>query len=60
MLSHPLFPRLVGERVDGDGGADDLLHVGADDGYLRAQPQRQARQGRILPAVQTKMPSKFS
>ncbi len=46
---------LVGEEVEGDGSADDLLHVGADDGHLRAQPQRQARQGRILPAVQTKI-----
>ncbi len=27
---------LVGEEVEGDGGADDLLHVGADDGHLSA------------------------
>jgi hypothetical protein len=27
---------LVGEEVEGDGGADDLLHVGADDGHLNA------------------------
>ncbi len=51
---------LVGEEVESDGGADDLLHVGADDGHLRAQPQRQARQCRILPAVQTIMSSKIS
>jgi hypothetical protein len=38
MLTHPLslYTRLVGEEVECEGGADDLLHVGADDGHLRA------------------------
>jgi hypothetical protein len=38
MLSHSLSlcPYLVGEEVECDGGADDLLHVGADDGHLSA------------------------
>ncbi len=47
--------RLVGEEVESDGGADDLLHVGSYDGHLRAQPQRQARQCRILPSVQNQI-----
>lgn len=32
-----------GQKVEGDGAADDLLHVGADDGQLHRQPQDDPR-----------------
>lgn len=32
-----------GEQVESDGGADDLLHVGADDRQLHHQPQEDPR-----------------
>lgn len=33
----------TGEKVEGDGTADDLLHVGADDRQLHHQPQDDTR-----------------
>lgn len=31
------------QQVEGDGTADDLLHVGADDGQLHHEPQDDPR-----------------
>lgn len=40
--------RLVGEKVEGDGGANDFLHVAANYGYLHHDPEQQARRAGIL------------
>lgn len=42
------YAHFVGQDVDGDGGADDLLHVRADDGHLGHDPDDEARRPVVL------------
>lgn len=42
----------IGEHVNGDGGANDLLHVRADDRHLGHDPKEDARQSGVATVAQ--------